>query len=419
MNRIRKVSRRLFLGGLASGAATPLFAQSTIKKPAPDLPGARRPAAKSRALSPGVYVEEIPSGVRPIAEPETSATLFIDVFGGADLATVTSLSEFQAQFGTLPGASEAALETVTLYFRNGGRKALIASVGDASMASLLGAPGAGGLRDLMDAPALGIDFICIPPAAALPVADAASVYAEALLLAEAQKAMLFLDAPVAPAFNASEIVTDWRGALGVNHANAAMYAPRLEAAGVVPTLSASAAAAGIAARIDAAQGVWKAPTGTGAVIAGATAAAALTPADTETLTRANINAVRNLSGLGDAVWGARTLSTEAEWKYLPVRRTALFIEKSLDAGMQWTVFEPNGEPLWEQIEMAVGTYMQSLFRKGAFAGATPREAYFVRCDRSTTTQADIDRGVCNLEIGFAPLKPAEFILIRRTLRTAP
>jgi phage tail sheath protein FI len=102
----------------------------------------------------------------------------------------------------------------------------------------------------------------------------------------------------------------------------------------------------------------------------------------------------------------------SEWKYLPVRRTALHIEESLFRGTQWVVFEPNDEPLWAQIRLNVGTFMNNLFRQGAFQGATPREAYFVKCDRETTTQADIDLGIVNINVGFAPLKPAEFVVIR-------
>ena len=129
-----------------------------------------------------------------------------------------------------------------------------------------------------------------------------------------------------------------------------------------------------------------------------------------------MNGLRTFATSGTVVWGARTLKgadqLASEWKYLPVRRTALFLEESLYRGTQWVVFEPNDEPLWSQIRLSVGAFMQDLFRKGAFAGTTPREAYFVRCDRTTTTQADVDRGVVNILVGFAPLKPAEFVVIQ-------
>jgi hypothetical protein len=101
-----------------------------------------------------------------------------------------------------------------------------------------------------------------------------------------------------------------------------------------------------------------------------------------------------------------------QWKYLPVRRTALHIEESLYRGTQWAVFEPNDEPLWAQIRLNVGAFMHDLFRKGAFQGSTPKEAYLVKCDKETTTQYDIDRGIVNIVVGFAPLKPAEFVMIK-------
>ena len=115
-------------------------------------------------------------------------------------------------------------------------------------------------------------------------------------------------------------------------------------------------------------------------------------------------------------WGARTLNgadvEASEWKYIPVRRFALFLEESLYRGTKWVVFEPNDEPLWSQIRLNVGAFMQSLFRQGAFQGLTPKDAYFVKCDGETTTQNDINNGIVNIVVGFAPLKPAEFVIIQ-------
>src|SRR5262249_61597964 len=102
---------------------------------------------------------------------------------------------------------------------------------------------------------------------------------------------------------------------------------------------------------------------------------------------------------------------DSEWKSLPVRGRALRIEGSLYRGLKWVVFEPTDEPLWAQIRLNVGAFLQDLFRKGAFQGTTPRAAYFVRCDRTTTTQNDINRGIVNIIVGFAPLKPAEFVIL--------
>lgn len=129
-----------------------------------------------------------------------------------------------------------------------------------------------------------------------------------------------------------------------------------------------------------------------------------------------VNCLRSFPVTGNVVWGARTLAgadrLASQWKYIPVRRLALFIEESLYRGTQWVVFEPNDEPLWAQIRLNVGAFMQDLFRKGAFQGTTPREAYLVKCDRETTTQNDINLGIVNIIVGFAPLKPAEFVIIK-------
>jgi phage tail sheath protein FI len=114
-------------------------------------------------------------------------------------------------------------------------------------------------------------------------------------------------------------------------------------------------------------------------------------------------------------WGARTLHGQderaSEWKYIPVRRLALFIEESLHRGLRWAAFEPNGDLLWAQVRLTAGAFLDGLFRQGAFQGRSPRDAYFVKCDRTTTTQADIDQGIVNVVVGFAPLKPAEFVII--------
>ena len=129
-----------------------------------------------------------------------------------------------------------------------------------------------------------------------------------------------------------------------------------------------------------------------------------------------INCLRAFPAAGRVVWGSRTLKGNdnlgSEWKYIPVRRTALYIEESLYRDTQWVVFEPNDEPLWAQIRLNVGAFMQNLFRQGAFQGQSPRDAYFVKCDKETTTQNDINLGIVNIVVGFAPLKPAEFVVIK-------
>jgi len=142
----------------------------------------------------------------------------------------------------------------------------------------------------------------------------------------------------------------------------------------------------------------------------------LTDTENGVLNPLGLNCFRTFPIYGPVLWGARTLvgadALANQWKYVPVRRTALFLESSLYQGTQWVVFEPNDEPLWAAIRLNVSSFLQTYFLKGAFAGTTPDEAYFVKCDSETTTQTDIDNGVVNILVGFAPLEPAEFVVIQ-------
>jgi uncharacterized protein len=209
---------------------------------------------------------------------------------------------------------------------------------------------------------------------------------------------------------------------GLEARNAALYFPRVIQAdpnreGQPDTFVACGAIAGIMARTDAQRGVWKAPAGQDASINGIQGLATnLTDAENGDLNQLGVNCLRSFPITGRVVWGARTLrgadQLADEYKYVPVRRLALYIEESLFRGTQWVVFEPNDEPLWAQIRLNVGAFMHNLFRQGAFQGRTPREAYFVKCDKETTTQNDMNLGIVNIVVGFAPLKPAEFVFIR-------
>lgn len=175
--------------------------------------------------------------------------------------------------------------------------------------------------------------------------------------------------------------------------------------------------AGIWARIDGTRGVWKAPAGTEASLTGAIGVSVpLNDSENGFLNPTAINCIRNFNVYGTIAWGARTAQGNdqigSEWKYIPVRRMGLFIEESLFRALKWVVFEPNDDPLWSEIRLNVGAFMQNLFRQGAFQGKTPQDAYFVKCDNETTTQNDIDLGIVNIAVGFAPLKPAEFVVIQ-------
>lgn len=202
---------------------------------------------------------------------------------------------------------------------------------------------------------------------------------------------------------------------------AAIYFPWVKAPdplnnGKLRSFPPSGMIAGLYARTDSTRGVWKAPAGTDATLVSVRALdVVLTDEENGSLNPLGVNCLRNFPVIGPVCWGARTASgadqLSSEYKYVPIRRLALFIEESLFLGTHWVVFEPNDEPLWAQIRLNVGAFMHDLFRKGAFQGSTASEAYFVKCDKETTTQNDQDHGIVNIIVGFAPLKPAEFVII--------
>jgi uncharacterized protein len=209
---------------------------------------------------------------------------------------------------------------------------------------------------------------------------------------------------------------------GKDSINSALYYPWVDAPdplqqGRISSYPPSGFVAGIYAATDASRGVWKAPAGVDASLTGVSGLdVVLTDKENGTLNIQAVNCLRNFRLYGDVVWGARTLQGNdqvgSEWKYVPVRRLALYLEESLYRGTQWAVFEPNDRPLWSQIRLNVGAFMQEMYVKGAFQGPSAREAYFVKCDAQTTTQNDINMGVVNIWVGFAPLQPAEFVVLQ-------
>ena len=250
-----------------------------------------------------------------------------------------------------------------------------------------------------------------------------ATWGNAVAYCHRRRAMLIVDPPADWTFTQASDPAAVSGVLGASpfNANAAMYFPRIRVEDPrkdnrLETFVPSGAIAGIMARTDATRGVWKAPAGQEAAIAGARELSVrLTQEQNGPINQIGVNALRNFRAAGNVVWGARTRlghdELASQWKYINVRRTALYIEESLFRGTQWVVFEGNDEKLWSQIRLNLGAFMHDLFRKGAFQGLTPRDAYFVKCDAETTTQTDIDRGIVNIIVGFAPLKPAEFVVI--------
>lgn len=273
-----------------------------------------------------------------------------------------------------------------------------------------------GMNALLDVELFNL--LCVPETFDLADDPAASVMQNAAQLCESRRAFFIADVP---AGRTLDDVANWINGV-LQSRNAATYFPAIKIADPLDQfrprpMAPSGTLAGIYSRTDAERGVWKAPAGTDAALKGvAQIALPLNDAENGRINPMGVNALRNFSAYGRIVWGARTLkgsdAQADEYKYIPVRRLALFIEESLYRGTQWVVFEPNDEPLWAQIRLNLGAFMQNLFRQGAFQGRSPREAYFVKCDRETTTQNDINLGVVNIVVGFAPLKPAEFVVIK-------
>jgi len=267
------------------------------------------------------------------------------------------------------------------------------------------------------------NLMVVPRDEAVPADQRFAIWGAASLYCRSRRAFLIIDAPDNWTSNGrpsvvqnTALVNDLRATVVKDHS--AVYYPkvRINDGGIVRAIGSSGAVAGLMARTDAARGVWKAPAGTEADLRGlAGLEVKLTDLENGVLNKLGVNCARSFVS-GYVNWGARTMDGAddigSEWKYVPIRRLALFLEESLYRGTQWVVFEPNDEPLWARIRLNVGAFMNGLFRQGAFQGSTPNQAFYVKCDAETTTQADRNLGIVNIEVGFAPLKPAEFVILK-------
>jgi uncharacterized protein len=261
------------------------------------------------------------------------------------------------------------------------------------------------------------NLMVLPPEHSPGATAVEKLYPNASIFCQGRRAFLVMDPP--DAWTSVQTATSNVGTFRIGTVKdfSAVYLPRLtiNEGGLNVTVGPAGAAAGIYARTDANRGVWKAPAGTEADFRGVTGVDLnLTDGESGQLNPLGINGIRVMPE-GVLSWGARTNDGAdmfaSEYKYIPIRRLALFIEESLYRGLKWVVFEPNDTPLWAQIRLNVSSFMHGLFRQGAFQGTTPQDAYFVKVDAETTTQNDRDLGIVNIWVGFAPLKPAEFVVL--------
>ena len=366
---------------------------------------------------PGVHIEE--AGAAPaIAGVSTATAAFVGATGQGPVAVPTpvrSVADFERTFGGLvPGLTLG--HAVRHFFGNGGADALVVrAAADGTVDSALAA-----------LESATFNLLCVPPprdGVDLPAASRAA----AAELCRKRRALFIVD-PSQAWQTAAHAAAGLDAFFPQRGAESALYFPFLQmadplAGGQVRAFAPCGAVAGVIARTDRNRGVWKAPAGLDAVLNGVVAPAiVLGDRDNEALNPLGINVLRKFAQGGTVVWGARTLVRtdrgDSDYKYVPVRRFASFIEDSVSSGLQGTVFEPNTEASWARLRLAVGSFLQALFRQGAMAGRTPREAYFVKCDGETTSAADIVAGRANLVVGFAPLKPAEFVILKFSLAMA-
>lgn len=269
------------------------------------------------------------------------------------------------------------------------------------------------------------NLMVIPADDEIPEATHKTLWGPASIYCQKHRAFLLMDAPAGWSKNGRPVVKDDTSLINDLRASivkdySAVFYPRLRFvdpnSGLKKLIGPTGAIAGLMARIDSTRGVWKAPAGIEADIRGIIGLEVkLTDMENGVLNKLAVNCLRAFPS-GFVNWGARTMfgsdDDTSEWKYIPIRRLALFLEESLFRGTKWVVFEPNDEPLWSKIRLNVGAFMMRLFRQGAFQGSTPDKAFYVKCDAETTTQADRNLGIVNIEVGFAPLKPAEFVIIK-------
>lgn len=348
-------------------------------------------------LAPGVYIEEVAFGSRPIQGVSTSTVGFIGVATAAAAPVlITSFVEYEHTIGNNAGGFLPL--AVRGFFENGGTRCYVALIAATD-------PLQAGLDALA---AQNISILCCPDENGIP--NAAAIMAADCEHRKDRVCILQSPQPAVP---------DATHHPPVHSAFAAYYYPWITVVGLDGsnvTMPSGGHVAGIYAKVDTQKGVWKPPAGV--PLAGVTGLSQqITAAEADLLASRGINLLRFFVGQGNEVWGARTTSQDPEWIYINVRRLMIYIEQSIHQGVQWAVFEPNSQALWASVRLTVADFLLNVWQSGALQGTKPAEAFFVQLDNATMTQNDIDAGRLVVLVGVAPLKPAEFVLFRITVQT--
>ena len=367
-------------------------------------------------LSPGVYVEELPPARRSIQGVATSTTAFVGPTrsaptGGAS-TVLTSVVEYEREYGDGAemqladgtGVPNYMWHAARAFFENGGQRLHVAVATRA-------AEFAAALVRLEHVPE--ISLVAAPGATFAyqrGYGDDADAIIQALL-AHAERTGRFAVVDAGDAQSLTDVRAMRRS---FDSAFGALYYPWVRiadpASGRDLLLPPSGFVAGIYARVDTARGVHTAAAGE--VVAAAGLDVDVSQRDQEILNPEGINCLRTFPDRGVVLWGNRTLSSRSEWKYVNLRRYLLYLERSIFHGTQWAVFEPNGEPLWDALRQTIDDFLLNEWKIGGLLGNKPEEAFFVKCDRTTMTQDDIDNGRLICLVGVAPLRPAEFVIFR-------
>jgi uncharacterized protein len=413
------------VAGLASQLQTAINAQLAVKIPGASVQCSVSGTGSNQAIRVNALLPQYPDAVITIAAPSGASGLS-DASGALGLTGTANVAHYA--LGT--GHNGWGEQTTSGAGADGTGGALPGAT------DIIGDPGTfTGIYALQAGNVDAFDLLCIPDATrALPGNPSSpdsnmgntstnAIYSAAIALCVSERAFLLIDPP--PNVNTISAAVDWKtSGLTVSDpsGHAAAFFPRLRLPDPLNnfnlrTFAPCGVVAGVYANTDSTRGVWKAPAGTAATLNGVQSLVyKMNDSENGVLNPLGLNCFRTFPVYGSVLWGARTIvgadAQASQWKYVPVRRVASFLESSLYQGTQWVVFEPNDEPLWSAIRLNVGSFMQNLFILGYFQGQTPAEAYFVKCDSETTTQTDINNGIVNIIVGFAPLQPAEFVIIQ-------